>query len=331
MGIVASDAIGFATSGTSFPFGSSPLVGDIDLLGVNSDTIVSTPSGFTVLDSSVANQGSYLFYRIAVGGETDSVTITTSGDHDATAVWARIRAVDSIDKNAKAVATGSSSGTSPDATTATLSNTGELSISFVGIHRYAGATPTAPSWNNGYTGLEFATQGSGNPACAAFLGYKENVGTTAETVSCSWTNGAFDRDTYVVTFIMDTANPQTVSPSSIASGEALGTPSLQYNQTVVLSGISSGEAFGIAFINNGVRTSMDVQGELNRIAGTSGLGEAGAANVIAGTNGLDTVGALNTYVGNTPIRWLDLQGVANQMANTSGYGTAYALSLVDPV
>lgn len=331
MGIVASSALGINVSGTSFPFGSAPDVGDFDLLGVNSDTTVSTPSGFTLLDSSVANQGSYLFIREAVGGEADSVSIVTSGNHDATAVWARIRAVVSVDQNAKAVATGSSSGTSPTATTGTLSDTGELSIAVAALHRYAGATPTAPVWNAGYTGLESATQGSGNPACAAFLGYKENVGTAAESASCSWTNGAFDRDTYVVTFVMDTAVTQTVSPSGIASGESLGTPSLMFNQTVVLTGIPSGEAIGVAFINNGHRTSMDVQGELNRIAGTSGLGEAGAANVIAGTDGLDTAGALNTYVGNDPINWKDLQGVANQMANTSGYGTAYALSLVDPV
>ena len=40
--------------------------------------------------------------------------------------------------------------------------------------------------------------------------------------------------------------------------------------------------------------ALDVQGELNRLAGTSGLGESRAANVYAGTTGLETVGALNT-------------------------------------
>lgn len=42
---------------------------------------------------------------------------------------------------------------------------------------------------------------------------------------------------------------------------------------------------------------LEVQGELNRLAGTSGLGEARAANVYAGTTGLETVGALNAKAG----------------------------------
>lgn len=331
MGLVDSDKLGFATSGTVFSLGSSPNVGDYDVLGINSDTTVSTPSGFTLLDSAVANQGSYLFYRLAVGGESDSVTINTSGDHEATLVWGRVRGATGIDKNAKATAAGSSSGSTPTATTASLSETGELALAFAGLHRYAGSAPTGPTWSNSFIHLEQADQGSGNPACTAMLAYKEGVGTSAVAVDVSWTNGCFDRDQYVVTFTMSAAEPQTVSPSSIGSAEAFGTANLLFNQTVVLTGIASGEAFGTPFVDDGARKPSEVQAELNRIAGTVGLGEAGAANIIAGTSGLDVVGALNAYVSNTLITWKDLQGVANQMAGTTGLGVVEALSRVDPI
>jgi hypothetical protein len=331
MGIVASSVLGFTEATKNFSFGSAPEVDDYDLIGINSDTTVNTPDGFDLLDSNVNNQGSYVFIRQAVGGESDSVTITKNTDLvPATLVWGRISG-GTLDAHAKATAVGSSSGSSPEATTSTLAETGELAVAFAALHRYAGSTPTDPAFTNGFEVIDMATQGSGNSACAAILGSIENVGTDPVSTNATWTNGTFDRDTYIVTFTIDAAVTQTVSPSGISTGEALGTPAFQFNQTVTPTGISSGEAFGVPFINNGVRTCFDVQGELNRIAGTWGLGEAGAANIIAGTTGLDVVGALNTYVGNTMPNWLDLQGVANQMANTSGLGVAQALSLVDPV
>ncbi len=331
MTIVASDSLGFATSGTTFDFGTSPTAGDFDILGVNSDTTVSTPTGFTLLDSAVANQGSYLFYREAVGGEGSTVSIVTSGDHEATAAWVRVRGAVDIDVNAKATAAGSSSGSTPTATTATLAESGETAIAFAALHRFAGSDPVTPVWSNSFTHLELATQGSGNPACCAILGYKEGVGTSAVAVDVSWTNGCFDRDQYVVTLTMDSSPPQSVTLTGIATGEALGSPAVVYNQTITGSGIDSGEAFGSVGMSYGYTPILSVQGQLNRIAGTTGLGSQGAANVIAGTTGLATVGALNTYMGNDISEWRDLMGVANQMAGTTGLGTALALSKVAPI
>lgn len=70
---------------------------------------------------------------------------------------------------------------------------------------------------------------------------------------------------------------------------------------------------------------MPIQGELNRLAHTTGLGEAGAANVYAGTTGLTVVGALNAKAGT---KGLGLQGVANVLAGTTGLGVCLALSLI---
>lgn len=288
MGIVASDALGFNSDLQVFPFGSAPAVNDYDFLFVNSDTTIATPTGFTLLDSSVVQQGAYAFYRKAIGGETDSVTIDPNGAHEAVCCWARARNVVAIDKNTKTSVTNTQAETGPTATTATLSETGELSISWAALHRFASSTPTGLSFSNGYSVLESASNGTGATAVMGILGYKEDAGTTAETTSASWTNNVYDRDCFIVTLTMDEVSFVAADP-------------------------------------------LDVQGELNRIAGTSGRGEAYCANLIAGTNGLETVGALNTYVGNARINWIDLQGVANQMAGTNGLGTAKALSMVAPV
>lgn len=72
-------------------------------------------------------------------------------------------------------------------------------------------------------------------------------------------------------------------------------------------------------------TPMEVQGELNRLAKTTGLGEQLAANIYAGTTGLETVGALNVKAGTTG---LEMQGVCNKIAGTTGLGTVLALSLI---
>lgn len=305
MGIVDNGTLSFATTPTAFPLGSAPTVGDYDFFGVNSNTTVSTPTGFTRLDFAVNNQASYLFYREAVGGETDEVEFTTSGNHNTDVCWWRVRAVDSIDQNAKGVAFGSSSATSPTATTGALSSTGQLALAFVGVHNFATITPTGATFSNSFTSLGEDDEGSGATGAAIFYGYKENVGTAAVAVDATWTNGAFNRDTYVVTLVMGGV---TVEPSSIASAEAFGTPFVKDASYI-----------------------LELQGELNRIAGTDGLGCAAAANTIAGTTDLDVVGALNTYVGNSKLNWKDLQGVANQMAGTDGRGTCYALSRVAPI
>lgn len=71
-----------------------------------------------------------------------------------------------------------------------------------------------------------------------------------------------------------------------------------------------------------------LQAELNRLAGTTGLAEQGAANAWAGTTGLSLVGALNVKAGTTG---LALQGVLNQLAGTTGLGPAAAAAVVSGV
>ena len=61
----------------------------------------------------------------------------------------------------------------------------------------------------------------------------------------------------------------------------------------------------------------ELQYNLNRLAGTTGLDAQRAANIWAGVSGKDLVGALNAKAGTTG---KDIQGALNSIAGTSGLG-----------
>lgn len=71
--------------------------------------------------------------------------------------------------------------------------------------------------------------------------------------------------------------------------------------------------------------------ELNRLAGTTGLDEQGAANAWALTTGLATVGALNikAEAGRTRDKFKDLDGVCNELASTTGLAAPAALRSIN--
>jgi hypothetical protein len=71
--------------------------------------------------------------------------------------------------------------------------------------------------------------------------------------------------------------------------------------------------------------------ELNRLAGTTGLDEQGAANAWAGTSGKATVGALNYKVSSSrsPNIFKDIDGVCNELAGTTGLAAPAALRSIN--
>ncbi len=56
---------------------------------------------------------------------------------------------------------------------------------------------------------------------------------------------------------------------------------------------------------------MELQAELNRLAGTTDLDAQGAANILAGTTQLDLVGAINSATGTVG---LELNGAVKALA-----------------
>lgn len=72
-------------------------------------------------------------------------------------------------------------------------------------------------------------------------------------------------------------------------------------------------------------SELELLGELNRAAGTTGLGFNAVCNALAGTTGLDGVGALNALAGTTGV---ELGGVLNRLAGTTGRGAQAAAGLI---
>ncbi len=182
----------------------APNAGETDLLFVNSNTVVSTPSGFTLRATRVINQGSYIFSRKASGGESANVTITTAGDHNTQVTHRRWSGLDAFDVSAVAGADTSSNTLTPAATTAALAASTEVSFVLAALHSVGGAAnQSAPVWSDvAYGNSTTAKQGTGATGVVGFTAYKSPAGTAAESVGCaSWTgDGAQNRYTLVATF-----------------------------------------------------------------------------------------------------------------------------------
>lgn len=238
--LVGSSTFAFAdgNAGHSCALGSAPSVGQWDILCVNSDTVVSTPSGFTKLAERVSAQGAYIFGRKAVGGESSTVTVTTSGDFNCTVSWSRWSGVNAFDVTANAGVDALDGSVTPDATTAALASTSELVILFGAIHAIFSANQSAPTVTSGYTVATSVKQGSTGSGCFGVVAYRTDAGTAAVTAGVTgWTgDGARDRYTLIATF----------TPSSTGN-DGSGTAT---NPAVTTSGAGSVEMDGSGSASN---------------------------------------------------------------------------------
>lgn len=225
--LVDSDAVGFADGSGGHVYtipAGAPSVGHLDVLCVNSNTVVSTPSGFTARVSAVANQGAYIFTRKAVGGEGSTITITTTGDHNTTLTFSRWAGTDVYSTGGSAQANNTNGTALPAASTGTLAATNMLVIAFGALHNHDGALATSPSWTNSFTALEAVSQGSAatSQSCVAFTAYKTNAGTASETIdSVTWTNNV--RNRYALWIAVTATGGSTVSGTAAASFTATAT------------------------------------------------------------------------------------------------------------
>lgn len=227
--LVGSDVFAFADGGAGHvcSMGSAPNANEIDIFFVNSDTTISTPSGFTVGTSNLNAQASAAFWRKAAGGEASSVTVTTGGNFNAEVQWSRWSGLNTIDLGVKSSAIGSTDTASLAINTGALAETGELVVVFSALHSVgASNNQNTPVWSSGYTALTGpAPQGSGASGVNGFVGYKTGAGTAAETPSVSWSgNGVFDRDTLVLTFTAAAAVGPT--PTQVAAVATVPTPTV---------------------------------------------------------------------------------------------------------
>lgn len=211
----------------------APAVGEFDVLFVNSDTTVSTPAGFTLQLSNIGNQGGYTFTRQAVGGETNTVTITTSGNFNTGVSWSRIHGANIIDAAGVVQAHAESNDvTTPAVSTGALASATDLVLVGALLHAVpgAGSSPVNPVWSAGYnpvTSLDFGTNGT---SIHQFVGVKVPAGAAAESPNVTWTNLVRDRYIQVVSFTSQA--DQTVLPNSVTATTTLGAPAVSWSGAV---------------------------------------------------------------------------------------------------
>lgn len=255
--LVAADCVGFNDGNAghvyTYPSGA-PSVGQLDCLVVSSDTVVSTPSGYSVATSFVSSAGSYFFYRFAVGGEAATTTITTSGNFNTSITWSRWDTVTALDVavNAHVEVNGT---TTPAVSTGTLAGTNELVIAGGCLH--SGATPLSFVYSSGYTalGTPVTEVGSGGFATSVCQ-YRTDAGTGSESPVITWTNNVTDRYILVATFTTAAA-PTDIDPDSAGDlAISLGAPTLtDGSMAIVPDGIDAPLALGAPSL---VDTSMTV-------------------------------------------------------------------------
>jgi hypothetical protein len=202
--LINSNAVTFADGATGHVYAlpsGAPSPGQLDILCVNSNGTVSTPAGWTLGPTFVGGQGAYLFYRVAAGGESSSVTITTSISTPTALSWSRWSA-GTITADVQAVAhVDNALGTaSPAVTTPALAGSGELSVAFAALHSINGSCPVTPVWSSGYTPMLSACSGTTASDVSAFTGYNSGAGPAAESPGVTWTNQAADRYILVQVF-----------------------------------------------------------------------------------------------------------------------------------
>ena len=218
--LVASQTYAFAdgNAGHACVFtAGAPAANDLDVLCVNSNTTVSTPSGFTLRVNATNSQGAYIFTRKAAGGETDTVTITTSGDHNTTVTWSRWSGTDAYSAGGFTRADNANNTVLPATSTGTLAATGMLVLAYGALHNHDGALATSPSWSNSFNALQAVSQGAAasSASVVSFTGYKLGAGTAAETIdSVSWTNNT--RNRYALWISVSAAAGGTTTPISLA-------------------------------------------------------------------------------------------------------------------
>lgn len=223
------------SGGHSYSFPHAAVAGDLLILGVNSDTTVSTPSGWTLTASDVAHMGAYAFHLVAAGGET-SVTITTSGNFQTAMSFLRYSGAKSspVDKTTTAhVLDTDIPQASPAVTPASLTSADDLCLLFGMVHHSISATAiSAVTASTGYAVLLTTAVAGGLNATSSTAHFVigRTLGTGSQTPVVSWTGGQFQDITSIFVSFLPGPQPVVVS-ASITSGESVGSPTITTTPT----------------------------------------------------------------------------------------------------
>lgn len=175
---------------------STPTASNLLLLCVNSDTTVSTPSGWTLPTngSFVVQQGAYIFYKMAAGNET-AVTVTTSGNFGTLVTYFEYSgnlAVSPFDKAANAQQDHGGYISTPSVSVTPIT-TGELLLAFGALAGNTGSAASSPVWTDSYTN-RISTTLNGSVGFQQFIADIRGASVAAHAASVSWSTSPVNVD-----------------------------------------------------------------------------------------------------------------------------------------
>lgn len=200
-----------ANTGTTEPasldvvLASPATAGNLIVVAGNSDATMTGFSGAAVAASAIFNQGAYLWYKVAVGGET-TLTITPSVARSMALVAAEysgLTTTSPLDVTASNTGSGTTVGPISTGTTGATAQNVELVLAVGGPHSYTAAvSPNTPTWTNGFATVGEAASGfaTGARNAAVFLGSLVTSATGTQTTGVSWTESANDWGALIAAF-----------------------------------------------------------------------------------------------------------------------------------
>lgn len=205
----ASTTTGTGTGSVSVSWGASRTLGNLILLGVNSDTTESTPSGWTLDQSQVNDSGLYLFFRIADDTATDAPTFSSA--FVKCLAWAEYRGHRALTPSDVSASNGTSTyatnTTFGTGTTGSIAQAFELAVALWGYSSSTGATPIPGdmtggnhwgSYTNSFTEqLDVGTTRAGNVTNVGLAVATLDV-TTTGTKTCTATRSGSSAATALI-------------------------------------------------------------------------------------------------------------------------------------
>lgn len=186
--------------------------GNLLICIVTSDfTANMSSSGWTLSASAIANGATYLWYKIALPGESSSVTVAPTGsaptsvgllEFESDTGWLKPQ----LDQTATNTTASSASTLSTGTTPATVSPN-EFAIAVVGPHGWSavGTPPTNPTWTNSFTNIlttPATTNATATLDCVNFIATLALTSKGTKTTTASWTNASLGSQAIIATFFI---------------------------------------------------------------------------------------------------------------------------------
>jgi hypothetical protein len=194
-------------------------------------TVNMSSAGWTLAASGIASGATYLWYKLALPGESSSVTVAPTGsaptsvgilEFESDTGWFNPQ----LDQKASNTTAGSATTLATGTTPATTSPN-EFSIAVLGPHGWTvvGTPPTGISWTNSFTNILTTPNTSSASAGINVMNFIATSTLTSKgtkTTTATWTNASTASQAVIATFFIGFADKKksTLRPHIFSPGIA---------------------------------------------------------------------------------------------------------------